>query len=70
MEEKLFNLVGGKKGEGRTENSKNFLRICLGMIPHQQKQLLDVRKNLAENLQKSPSYSNLKGIMMDEMGEL
>lgn len=61
----MFNMIGEKKGEGKTEeSSKSFLSVHLGMISHQRKQLLDVRKNFPENLQKSPCYSNLKGKLM------
>lgn len=70
----MFNLVGEKKGEGKTEESCNsFLggvRSAMGgvrsakvvevrTIPHQQKQLLGIRKNFLENFYKS--YGNLKG---------
>lgn len=63
----MFNLVGEKKGEGKTEESCNsFLGgvrsakvVEVRTIPHQQKQLLCIRKNFLENFYKS--YGNLKG---------
>lgn len=62
----MINLVGEKKGEGKTKESCNsFLGVRsakvveVRMIPHQQKQLLGIRKNFPENFYKS--YGNLKG---------